>query len=114
MAVHIRLARGGAKKSPFYRIVVTDQRSARDGRFLENIGTFDPRRDEGIFQIKAERFAYWQGTGAIASPTVTRLVKRHMKALAAVAPAAEVPAKAAKSEKAEKAAKPKAAAKKAK
>ena len=78
MAVAIRLTRLGAKKKPFYRIVVTDQRSPRGGRFLENIGTFDPLR-EGSFTIDAARLAYWQGTGAQASDTVAHLIKASAK-----------------------------------
>jgi small subunit ribosomal protein S16 len=60
MAVHIRLSRAGAKKRPFYRIVVTDQRSPRGGRFLENLGTFDPVADDGRFTINLERLTYWR------------------------------------------------------
>ncbi len=82
MAVHIRLARAGAKKRPFYRVVVTDHRSPRGGRFLENIGTFDPAR-EGSFTINAERLAYWQGTGALPSDTVAGLIRQAAKAAAA-------------------------------
>ncbi len=67
MAVHIRLSRGGTKKRPFYRVVVTDHRSPRGGRFLENIGTFDP-------------LAYWTKNGATPSETVARLLKRAAKA----------------------------------
>ena len=55
MAVHIRLARAGAKKRPFYRIVVTDHRSPRGGRFLESIGTYDPAKDPGLFVIDRAR-----------------------------------------------------------
>ncbi len=84
MAVHIRLSRAGAKKKPFYRIVVTDHRSPREGRFLENIGTFDPSR-EGSFTINADRFAYWTGTGAQPSDTVADLVKAARKSAAAAA-----------------------------
>jgi len=84
MAVHIRLARAGAKKKPFYRIVVTDHRSPRGGRFLENIGTFDPLR-EGSFTVNAERLAYWTGTGATPSETVAGLLKASKKAAAAAA-----------------------------
>ncbi len=80
MAVHIRLARAGAKKRPFYRIVVTDHRSPRGGRFLENIGTFDPRRAEGIFQINTERLAYWQSVGAQQSDTLRDLMRKKSKA----------------------------------
>ena len=84
MAVHIRLARAGAKKKPFYRIVVTDHRSPRGGRFLENIGTFDPLR-EGSFTINAERLAYWTGTGAQPSDTVANLIKATAKKAVAAA-----------------------------
>jgi len=82
MAVHIRLARAGAKKRPFYRIVVTDHRSPRGGRFLENIGTYDPAKDPGQFVIDLARFQYWTGHGATASETVDRLVRRDAKAAA--------------------------------
>ena len=73
--VTIRLSRAGAKKHPFYRIVVTDARSARDGRFLENIGTFDPARD-GTFVVNRDRLTYWTGKGARPSETLTRLLAR--------------------------------------
>ena len=64
MAVHIRLARAGAKKRPFYRIVVTDHRSPRGGRFLENIGTYDPAKDPGLFALDRARFEFWTRPGA--------------------------------------------------
>jgi small subunit ribosomal protein S16 len=83
MAVSIRLARAGAKKHPFYRIVVTDQRSPRGGRFLENIGTYDPTREPVHFALNQDRFAYWQGKGAQPSATVDRLVRRQARAAAA-------------------------------
>jgi small subunit ribosomal protein S16 len=89
MAVHIRLSRYGAKKHPFYRIVVTDQRSPRGGRFLENIGTYDPTREPVQFTIDQARFAYWTGQGALPSATLHRLVKKQARAAAA----AEAPAK---------------------
>jgi small subunit ribosomal protein S16 len=76
MAVHIRLARAGAKKNPFYRLVVTDHRSPRGGRFLENIGTFDPTRDNGIFTFDQARLEHWTKNGAVPSDTVKRLLKR--------------------------------------
>ena len=87
MAVHIRLARAGTKKKPFYRVVVTDQRSPRGGRFLENIGTFDPAKEtkDAPLKIDAERLAYWRGNGAVPSETLTRLLKRASKAEAAAA-----------------------------
>jgi small subunit ribosomal protein S16 len=75
MAVHIRLARAGAKKTPFYRIVVTDHRAKRDGRFIENIGTFDPSRDAS-FRINTARLDYWKSVGAQTTPTVAQLIKR--------------------------------------
>jgi small subunit ribosomal protein S16 len=78
MAVHIRLARHGTKKAPFYRIVVTDQRYSRDGRFIENIGTFDP--ESVAFAIDRERLDYWRSRGARASHTVERLLKRQPSA----------------------------------
>jgi small subunit ribosomal protein S16 len=93
MAVHIRLARQGTKKKPFYRVVVTDQRSPRGGRFLENIGTFDPsprdlKTKEQPLNIDLERFAYWKGNGAVPSATLERLIKRAAKAQAASPPPA--------------------------
>ncbi|MGD0674777.1 MAG: 30S ribosomal protein S16 [Polyangiaceae bacterium] len=87
MAVHIRLSRAGAKKRPFYRIVVADHRSPRGGRFLENIGTFDPVADDGRFLIDEARLAFWRGHGAVPSATVDRLLKR--RARDAAVPAAE-------------------------
>ena len=91
MAVHIRLSRGGAKKRPFYRIVVSDHRAARNGRFLEHIGTFDPRTEPAAFTVDHERLAYWRGHGALASATLDRLLKR--EAIAAKAAAAKAEAK---------------------
>ncbi len=91
MAVHIRLARAGTKKRPFYRVVVTDQRSPRGGRFLENIGTFDPAKEMKATDGKTplfldqERLAHWQGRGAVASETLGRLIKAAAKAAAASA-----------------------------
>ncbi|HET9958435.1 MAG TPA: 30S ribosomal protein S16 [Polyangiaceae bacterium] len=74
MAVHIRLSRHGTKKSAFYRIVVTDHRSPRDGRFIENIGVFDPA---GKFEIDRARLDYWRGKGATPSDTLDRLLKKN-------------------------------------
>lgn len=87
MAVHIRLSRAGAKKRPFYRIVVADHRRARGGRFLENIGTYDPAHDPAQFVVDGERLAYWRSQGALPSATLDRLIKRQARA-AAQAPAA--------------------------
>ena len=85
MAVHIRLSRAGAKKRPFYRVVVTDHRSARGGRFLENIGTYDPSGD-ALFVIDTARLTYWRSQGAQPSATVDRLIKREARAAAAAVP----------------------------
>jgi small subunit ribosomal protein S16 len=89
MAVHIRLARAGAKKRPFYRLVVTDHRSPRGGRFLENIGTFDPSKDPGLFQVDRARLEYWRGVGAVPSETVDRLLKANPPVDATATPAAK-------------------------
>ncbi len=86
MAVHIRLSRAGAKKRPFYRIVVTDHRSPRGGRFLENIGTYDPTLEPAHFVVDQERLTYWRGKGALPSATLDRLIKRQARALAAAEP----------------------------
>ena len=83
MAVSIRLSRAGAKKRPFYRIVVADQRSPRSGRFLENIGTYDPTREPVHLLIDQARLTYWRSHGAVPSATVDRLIKRLGRALAA-------------------------------
>lgn len=74
MAVHIRLARAGTTKLPFYRIVVADQRSPRGGRFIERLGTFDPRRTE--VRVDAVRLRHWIERGAQPSDTVSALLKR--------------------------------------
>jgi small subunit ribosomal protein S16 len=84
MAVQIRLSRHGTKKAPFYRIVVTDRRNPRDGRFIELIGTFDPNV-ENAFKLDQQRFAHWTGRGAKASPTLEKLVKQHAKTAGAAA-----------------------------
>jgi len=81
MAVHIRLARHGSTKRPFYRIVVTDHRSSRDGRFIEKIGTFDPSVAKGL-NLDMARVQHWQSVGAQVSLTVSRLLKNAAKATA--------------------------------
>ncbi len=76
--VVIRLARGGAKKRPFYNIVVTDSRNPRDGRFIERVGFYNPiasDREEGL-RLAMDRIAYWKEHGAKLSDTVEMLVKR--------------------------------------
>ena len=74
MATRIRLRRMGAKKAPFYRIVVADSRFPRDGRFIEEIGYYDPTKNPSLIKIDAERAKYWIGTGAQPSDTVKSLM----------------------------------------
>ena len=76
--VKIRLTRGGAKKRPFYHIIVTDSRSARDGRNIERVGFYNPVAEEGEEKLRVaqDRLTYWKGVGAQASPTVERLLKQ--------------------------------------
>ena len=76
MAVKIRLARHGAKKKPFYSIVVADSESPRDGRYLEAVGTYNPLRDPAEITVKQERIQYWLEQGAIPSDTVRSLLKK--------------------------------------
>lgn len=76
MSVKIRLARHGAKKRPFYRIVVADSKSPRDGRFLENVGTYNPVIDPAEVVLKQERIKYWIDQGAIITDTVKSLLKK--------------------------------------
>lgn len=75
MAVKIRLARHGAKKRPFYRIVVADIEKPRDGRFLENVGTYNPLLDPPELSFKDERIRHWLDQGAIPTNTVKNLFK---------------------------------------
>jgi small subunit ribosomal protein S16 len=76
MSVKIRLARYGAKKKPFYRIVVADNDSPRDGRFKEIVGTYNPLQDPVEVTVKADRVKYWVGEGAILTDTVRNLFKK--------------------------------------
>ena len=87
--VVIRLARGGANKRPFYHLVVAESRRAatgrfraRDGRFIERVGFYDPKAPEGreSLRVDVERVKHWEGKGAQLSPTVSRLVKQFGKA----------------------------------
>ncbi len=76
MAVSMRLKRLGNRNNPFFRIVVADQRSPRDGRFIEELGWYDPKRDIEKVSIKKERVTYWLSQGAQPSPTVKTLLKK--------------------------------------
>ncbi len=75
--VKIRLKRIGTKKKPFYRVVVADARSPRDGRFIEEIGTYAPLLKENRFSVDAEKVKDWMSKGAQPTDTVKRLLKKH-------------------------------------
>ena len=76
MAVKIRLRRMGAKKAPFYRVVVADSRYPRNGRFIEEIGTYDPNTDPGTIKKKSKKATKWIGNGAQPTDTVKSLLKK--------------------------------------
>jgi small subunit ribosomal protein S16 len=76
MAVTIRLRRDGTKNTPYYRIVVADKRSPRDGKFLEIIGTYDPKKKTDNSTIKLERAEHWMKNGALPSDTVKSILKK--------------------------------------
>jgi small subunit ribosomal protein S16 len=80
MSVSIRMSRHGAKKKPFYRIVVSDQRFARDGRYIEQVGTYDPRVKSGGVKMDREKIEAWIKKGAKPSQTVSELIKKERKA----------------------------------
>ena len=75
MAVKMRLKRMGQKKAPFYRIVVADSRSPRDGRFIEEIGYYDPTKDPSVIKVNEELAKKWLSTGAQPTDTVAKLLK---------------------------------------
>ncbi|MBM4397291.1 MAG: 30S ribosomal protein S16 [Deltaproteobacteria bacterium] len=81
--VKLRLARFGAKKKPFYRIVATDSRGKRDGRFIELLGTYDPKVDPPAVTLQAERIQYWLSVGAEPSGTVGRILHHSLEKAAA-------------------------------
>jgi small subunit ribosomal protein S16 len=87
MSVKIRMKRVGAKNSPYFRIVVADSRSPRDGKFIEEIGSYQPLKKDENFILKLDRAQYWVGKGAQPSDTVASFIKKAVKA-AAAAPAA--------------------------
>ncbi len=87
MAVILRLTRAGSKKVPFYRVVAADRRSPRDGRFIEQLGVYDPLRDPVEFRVDDERLAHWIKNGAVPSQTVGELLRRQRRAAAAAAKA---------------------------
>ena len=77
MAVKIRLRRMGAKKAPFYRVVVADSRYPRDGRFIEEVGYYDPTKEPSVVSIDGEKVKKWLANGAQPTDTVRNLLKKH-------------------------------------
>lgn len=75
MATKIKLTRRGMKKQPTYRVVIQEQRSKRDGKYIENLGVYDPRQNPPLVQLKADRVNYWLGKGATPTDSVGRLLK---------------------------------------
>ena len=82
MSVRVRLTRVGSKKNPIWRVVVSDQRSPRDGRFIETIGHYNPQTDPSTIMIDEERFQHWVSRGAQPTNTVKQLVRAHAKGVA--------------------------------
>ncbi len=89
MSVSIRLRREGAKNRPFYRVVVADKRSPRDGKFLEAIGNYDPRKPGQNYEINLDRADYWVRNGAQPSDTVASIIRKARKTAAAAGVTAE-------------------------
>src|SRR5881628_1801361 len=87
MAVSIRLRREGAKNRPYYKVVVADSRSPRDGKFIEVIGTYDPKKTGHNSLLNVERAEYWINKGAQPSDTVRSLIKKNKRQAAAAAQA---------------------------
>jgi small subunit ribosomal protein S16 len=83
MAVSIRLRREGNKNRPVYRVVAADKRSPRDGKFLELLGTYDPKKDGENFQLKLDRVEHWLKVGARPSETVASMIRKAKKKPAA-------------------------------
>ena len=87
MSVSVRLARFGSKKRPYYHVVVTHSENPRDGRFIEQIGTYDPTKPMQDARIDRTRLDYWLSVGARPSETLAKVLREHKKALDARAPA---------------------------
>jgi small subunit ribosomal protein S16 len=84
MAVVLRLSRAGTHKAPFYHVVATDSRRPRDGRYLEDVGLYDPTRKPARVELKFDRVEHWLKAGARPSPTVAKLIRDTKKAAAKV------------------------------
>ena len=91
--VVIRLRRAGSKKRPFFRVVVTDSRAARDSSFVEILGHYNPRTRPALVHVDKDRVAYWLGKGAQPSDSVRTLIARHLTPMPSVAPPVAVEAK---------------------
>jgi small subunit ribosomal protein S16 len=89
MAVVLRLSRAGTHKAPFYHVVATDSRNPRDGKYLEDVGIYDPTLKPERIELKADRVEHWLKVGAKPSPTVAMVIKKARKAAPAAAPAAK-------------------------
>jgi small subunit ribosomal protein S16 len=76
MAVKMRLARAGAKKKPYYQIVVADERCKRDGRFIERVGSYDPNQEPAMFKFEENKTLEWLKNGAQATDTVKQMLKK--------------------------------------
>jgi small subunit ribosomal protein S16 len=94
MAVSIRLRREGAKNRPYYKVVVADSRSPRDGKFIEIIGTYDPKKPDHNSTLKLDRIDHWISKGAQPSDTVRSLIKKNKKQSTNTEPGETAPAKA--------------------
>ena len=92
MAVSIRLRREGAKNRPYYKVVVADSRSPRDGKFIELIGTYDPKKPDHNSTLKLDRIDHWISKGAQPSDTVRSLIKKNKKQPASASPEPETAA----------------------
>jgi small subunit ribosomal protein S16 len=89
MAVSIRLRREGAKNSPYYKVVVADRRSPRDGKFIETIGTYDPKKSGHNSTLNIERVEYWISKGAQPSDTVRSLIRQNKKTTTTAEPSSQ-------------------------
>ena len=93
MAVVLRLSRAGTHKAPFYHVVATDSRSARDGRYLEDVGIYDPTQRPERIELRTERVEHWLKVGAKPSETVAMILKKARKQQATATATAAKPAK---------------------
>lgn len=102
MATVIRFARHGTKKKPYYRLVVQDSRSPRDGKFIEHIGGYDPDKEASTISVERERLMYWLSVGAKMSTSVQNRMRTKMREWTAATPVAAAPAKPASKKAASK------------